>query len=428
MNRRLLFIIGLVVLFAVVVMVWFFMYAKPVISPNINTTKDPLAIKEPKKFFQFYNRDQTVESTSTTEVTEATPQALLEIWKQPAIGQQFITINTLEETTGTTTQGTSTIVVKKMTQATSSVLLFVDRATGYIYGHHVPTGKTYQVSNTVIPGIQDAYIFNNGKRVIMRYLDVNKKTITSVMATIPTVNPTSSALSLTDITYLPSNITSIAVSKKTTAVSYLVTTNNGSSVYTITTGGAFLVSTSPFREWALGYGGETLYATTKPSAYIEGMTVAVPGYEFLIGSKTGLMTNPGENGLFLNSMWSSRGLVTFFSTPPSQTVLSIKTLAQKCSWGTGKFLVCAIPKNLPKSEEGLPDDWFQGRFFFNDSLSIVNSNDGIAYPLYSFDDDIIFDIKNISISSSNDLISFNRKQNGSLWLLNTNFITTESDQ
>lgn len=427
MNRRLLFIIALVVLFAIVVMVWFFMYAKPIISPDINKTKNPLGTQEPSKRFQFFNWGDTEESTSTTEVTSLTPQALLEIWKQPATGQRFITISTLEERVGTTTQGTTTIQVKKMVQATSTVLLFVDRSTGYVYGHHIPTAKTYQITNTIIPGVYDAYIFNNGKRIILRSYDESKKEITTIMATIPSVSMDSVALPLLETTYLPSNVTSVAVNKNENLVSYLVVTDAGSSVYTITASGASLVSRSPFREWKLSYGGDILYATTKPSAYVEGQTVTLPYYSYMIGNKTGLSSNPGEDGLLLNSMWSDSGLVTFLSSFSSQVILPIKTLSQKCSWGMKGFLVCAVPKTLPKESEGLPDDWFQGTASFDDSLVIIDEKTGDPYSLYSFDEEKKrFDVTNLEVSKENNLISFTRKQNGSLWLLNTNFITNDT--
>jgi hypothetical protein len=85
--------------------------------------------------------------------------------------------------------------------------------------------------------------------------------------------------------------------------------------------------------------------------------------------------------------------------------------------------VCAIPGSLPRSTEGLPDDWFQGRVSFVDNLFIVDKSGGDAYPLYIFkESEGVFDIVGLSLSSTNDLVSFNNKQDWSLWLLNTNLI------
>jgi hypothetical protein len=262
----------------------------------------------------------------------------------------------------------------------------------------------------------------------MRYLDATKKNITTTISTIPSVSPEDTALPLTETTFLPSNVTSVAGNKKGTLLSYLVATDEGSSIYTITPSGTSLTSTSPFREWNLSYGGDTLYATTRPSSYVEGSTVIIPSYGYVVGNKTGLMSTTGENGTTLSSMWSSSGLLTFLSYSSGQKVLPIKTIAKKCAWGTSGFLICAVPKVITRGEEGLPDDWLQGSVSFSDSLSVVREKDGTVYPLFSFEKEkVTFDIISPEVSSLNDLISFNRKQNGSLWLLNTHFIDPSSN-
>jgi hypothetical protein len=88
------------------------------------------------------------------------------------------------------------------------------------------------------------------------------------------------------------------------------------------------------------------------------------------------------------------------------------------------YLACAIPRILPQSTEGLPDDWFQGRISFEDDLAVIDTQTGERYTLYNFTEkNGIFDVTNISISDKNDLLSFNKKQDNTLWLLNTNLIT-----
>ena len=125
----------------------------------------------------------------------------------------------------------------------------------------------------------------------------------------------------------------------------------------------------------------------------------------------------------LNSMWGPQGLVTFISVSGATRVLSVRTLATKCGWGEKNFLVCAVPRTLPKATEGLPDDWFQGRVSFNDDMFIINVADGEKYELYTFKDaDGVFDVVNLSFGKGKSYISFNKKQDGSLWLLNLNLL------
>ena len=427
MNRKLLFAIILVLLFAIGVISWFFFFAQPTPAPSLNGPSNPFSLQNLPKQFQFVfkkNNDTPPISITTTEMTFPKPEVLTQIWNRPTTGQTFVDQMIIQEVEATSTQGTTTVMIKKLTQATTTVLMFVDRITGYVYSYNRNEGKIYQISNTTIPGVYDAYIFNNGKRIVLRYADNDKHTIVGILANIPSVGDKDQAKPLENTVYLPAQVTSVAVNQNKTLLSYLVTGDAGGAIYTVTSKGATLVANTPFKEWSLSYGGDALFATSKPSAYIEGETVYLPSFESVVTNKTGLQSNPSEKGIFLNSMWSSIGLKTFLSIGGNQVVISATTIASKCTWGQKEFLVCAVPKLLPKSTEGYPDDWFQGRVSFDDSLMTVDSKTSLVYPLYSFntEKDGVFDITNISISNNNAFISFNKKQDTSLWLLDTDLI------
>jgi hypothetical protein len=428
-NRRLLFIVALVLLFSVVVLVWYFFYVKPVTAPSLGQPTNALPVSAFSRGFQFIFGDDTPpESVTTTAVTPASAQVLAEIWNKPATGAAFATQQILIEVDATTTvKGTTTpIFIKKTIRATSTLLMFVDRTTGYVYGYDMESGALHQVTNTTLIGVHDAYIFDNGKRLAARYYDQNREVISTIVATIPTTSPNASPRPLENMTSLPLEVSSVAINKKGDKLSYLVPNTNGSSIYTLTTKTGALVATSAFSEWALSYGGDTLYATSKPSAYVLGMTVQIPSFEYRMGNKTGLMSNSSDKGTFLNSVWTNSGLATFISKTQSEVVLTSKTLASKCAWGVKEFLVCAVPRSLPLAEEGLPDDWFQGRFFFDDDLYLIDTTLGASYPLYAFDPEKgEMDLTNLVVSSDNNSISFIRKQNGSLWLLRVDRIVSQ---
>lgn len=428
-NRRLLIAIIAVTLFALGVISWFFFYATPKSAPTLSGTSDPLSLKQYPKGFQFVfgTKSEEPKQESTTEVTFKQPEVLTQIWNKPATGQTFIDSSFVIEVDATTTKGTSTVAIKKLDHATTTLLMFVDRTTGYVYAYNRSLGKVYQVSNTTIPGVYDAYIFNKGKNIIIRYPDNEKHTIVGVLATIPEVTEKMDPKPLESISNLPSQVSSVAVNKRNGDVSYLVIGDKGSSIYTIqkNTKLPIFVSSSPFTEWDLAYSAGDLFATTKPSAYVEGQTVIIPSFDFIIGGKTGLMSNPGDSGIFLESMWSNTGLKTFLSLYGRQAILSIQTLASKCAWGENKFLICAVPKTLPRKSEGLPDDWFQGRVSFDDSLFLVNPSTGETSEYFTFDKEKfgVFDINNFSLSSKNTYISFTKKQDSTLWLLDTSLIS-----
>lgn len=425
-NRRLLLAIGLVLLFAIVVIIWYFVYAKKVITPSLSETNNPFPTESRPPRFQFLNWGQEDTSTTTTEVSDPLLFPLVKVWDKPATGQAFITQNILKDIIATTTLGTSTSQVKKTVRATSTVLIFVDRTTGYVYGFPLLTGKTFQISNTLLPGIYDAYFYEKGTRVMMRYIDQEKNAIVGVTAEVPNVQENEMALPLQKVQYINSNIISVASNLKKEKVSYVVTTDSGSDIYTLTKNGASRLAASPFGSWSLTYGGDTVYITTKPSAYVEGSTFSIPQPKSEVTEKTGLMSTPSLEGPILNSMWGRDGLATFITNNGDTKSASFKTIASKCSWGEKRFLVCAVPRMIPKTTEGLPDDWFQGRVTFNDDFFVIDSATGEPYSLYTFKkEDGVFDITSISISEGNSYLSFNKKQDASLWMLNMELIKEE---
>jgi hypothetical protein len=211
-NKKLLIAVGLVLLFAIVVVVWYFYYANQVIAPSLEGTNDPQNKQERPVRFQFLTWGQNNQGTSITEVSDPAKDPLIKIWDKPATGATFITTQILTEVNATTTEGTSTKVldIKKTVRATSTTILFVDRITGYVYAYPFTSGKPYQVTNTLLPGIYDAYIVNEGKRIVLRYPDREKNTVVSIVADIPSVPENGTPLPLQNMQYLPGENTSIS--------------------------------------------------------------------------------------------------------------------------------------------------------------------------------------------------------------------------
>lgn len=424
-HRRLLLLSLLVSLFALGVVVWYFFFSTPKTEPSLEGTTAPLSARSLPARFGFIFQTKEPEQTTETEVTQPGTVPFFQVWDKPATGNMFTSRQVLREVMATSTS-TTTPQITKTVRATTTVLMFVDRATGHVYGHNIEDGITYQISNTTLPGIYDAYIFAGGEKVLMRYLDGDTSTITSVLASIPNVQAGRDAQPLNALTYLPNGIRSVAVSGSGNSLSYLLPGDVGASVYTIGKKGTEKIANSSFAEWRLSYGGEKLYATMLPSAYIEGMTVLLPSFTRLIGEKTGLSSTPAPSGELLNSMWSKNGLATFGSKGGTISVLNVRTLADKCSATADDYFICAVPDSLPSATEGLPDDWYQGRVSFTDSLMLVYPMRGEAYTLYSFDEKYgPMDVTRVKNSAAADLVSFIRKNDGTLWLLNTNLLSDE---
>ncbi len=428
MNRKLLVATGLVFLFVIVALVWYFFYAKPVIAPSLSGTNDPLPGNQLPPRFQFIGNSEDEEGGSVTEVTQTPEDPLIRVWDKPATGQHFLTEGILLEEMATTTQGTTTVEIKRTVRATTTLLLFVDRETGYIYGYSPSDNSVFQISNTIVSGVHDAYIFNEGKRIIMRYTENENSGVVGIIATIPSFSPGGTPSPLEGVKYLNSEVSSVAVSEDGGAASYSVKTEGGSAIYSVSSGEPTFVASSPFSEWDLSYGGNILYATTRPSAFAMGVTVVLPSFTTIIGERAALMIKPSSS-LLLGSVWSQGGIASFLASKTSTRQLSLRTLASKCGWGANNFLICATPKRFPPGSGYLPDTWFQGSVRFEDSLTEVDVSSLTENEFFSFEEEYgLFDVTNITISEDNNFISFINKRNGELWMIKSALLPNSQQQ
>lgn len=435
-DRKIFLILSIAIFFAFLVIVWYFFGSKPATNPTINNPTNPFgepAASRPGREFinNFINglTNNNKNSSSTVDYTPASERSLIQIWDKPTAGYNFITREIIQE--GTTTNATSTssgttTVIKKLSKPikkTIEYIMFVDRITGHIYGYNKENNIPFQISNTTIPGIYDAYITRNGSKVFMRYFDKNSGSIKTVTANIPSFIEGSDPRPLTNLKSLPDNISSFSISDSSNYFSYVVPEYSGSSIYTVDSKDISTNFVSPLREWNLVYGGETPYITNKPSAYLEGSTFSLPKNIYNVGGKTGLMSLPNKTGdLILSSMWTNSGLATFISSKKSKNinVLDIKTLASKCAWMDENKLLCGVPTELPKGDEGLPDDWFQGTVSFSDNLFLVDSSLGLSYSIFSLETGNPFDIIHPQINKSSTNMLFTNKQDSSMWMININ--------
>lgn len=433
-DRKIFLILGVAVLFAFIVIVWYFTKAKPTSNPTINTPTNPFGASAPSRpggeFINNFINGLTGNNNQTTnERIPASERALIQIWDKPTAGYSFATREIIIEGTTTPQTGTSTIKkLSKPTKKTIEYLMFVDRITGHIYGYSPDGMSPFQITNTTIPGIYDAYITQNGTKVFMRYFDNETSVIKTITAAIPIFIEGADPHPLTNLKSLQDNISSFAVSESTNYFSYVVPGYYGSSIYTVDSKNVSTSFSSPLREWTVVYGGETPYITNKASAYLEGSTFSMPKNIYNVGGKTGLISLPNRAGdLTLSSMWSNFGLLTFISSKKTgeTNTLGIKTLASKCAWMDITKILCGVPTTLTSGEEGLPDDWYQGNISFSDDLFLIDTNNNnISSLLFSLTGETgnPFDIIHPQINKSLTSLLFTNKQDGSMWMVNLNKI------
>ena len=92
--------------------------------------------------------------------------------------------------------------------------------------------------------------------------------------------------------------------------------------------------------------------------------------------------------------------------------MGLKTLPEKCLFSAinTDIIYCAIPRNIPKSD--YPDDWYQGLFFFSDTLWQINLSSGAKKMILDEED---FDIINIFSDEKENYLFFQDKRNSTLW-------------
>lgn len=421
----------ILIILIIIYLVWFFFFKKPnQIFPFI-PSKNTLTIGG-NVFNPNNSGNNTNQNGSTSQIETNTPtQSLFQIWDKPTAGFSFVQTPILLEATTTNKKGVEIII---QTRATTTSLIFADRMTGHIYKKNLPTGEIYKVSNSTLPGIYDAYFFENGSYVLMRYFDSKTNKIESVLAKVPQSYVNTEPQTLENLVSLPQNISSVAISRSGKELSYLVPNNNGATVYSYTikkvkgdneVGSVKTRLSLQTKEWNLIYGGETLYAQSAPTAYISGYFIKVDTNERIVGDKTGLTILPDNKDVnYFGSMWTNSGLASFvFSrTGGTTTKTGPVTLSEKCVWEhSNKNILCAVPSSLPLAINGLPDDWYQGRVSFKDTLYIL-SGDGFSNQTFfdlSYASGKDIDAVSLQTNNSSEYLGFINKKEGDFWLLLT---------
>lgn len=429
-DRKIFLILGVAILFAFLVVVWYFFKASPSSNPDINNPTNPFGPSAPSRprgeFINKFINGLFDNNPVTDERVPASERTLVQIWDKPTAGYTFVTREIMIDGTSTPAVGTSTVTkLSKPIKKTVEYLMFVDRITGHIYGYSKDGMAPFQITNTTIPGIYDAYITQNGTKVFMRYFDKDANVIKTIVANIPSFIEGADPHSLSNLKSLQDNVSSFAVSESSNYFSYVVPSNYGSSVYTVDSKDISTSFSSPLREWSLVYGGETPYITNKPSAYLEGSTFSLPKNVYIVGGKTGLMSLPNKTGeLTLSSMWSTSGLITFVSSKKTgvSNTLNVKTISSKCVWMDAVKFLCGVPLTLTSGEEGFPDDWLQGNVSFSDNLFLFDLNNKESSIILSLSEEggNPFDIIKPQVNKNLTSLLFTNKQNGSMWLVNLN--------
>jgi hypothetical protein len=313
----------------------------------------------------------------------------------------------------------------------STVFRWIERGTGHIYETTDDDITKTRVSNTTIPGIQEAFFADDGSSVVARYLREDNETIETVIGQIESVTETTNSGYVYNETklvtrYLEPNLSAAGDAPATSTFFALAPRGEGSAVLfgryaTGTPGEAYR---SDLSDWVVTFVGSALGLQTKAKTDALGylFTVGQDGQlEKVIDGHTGLTVsvNPaGTRALFSETVdndlrtWS-KNLLT-----GEERLLELRTLPEKCAWSptAEATIYCGAPDFYVRG--AYPTNWYQGRFAFDDNIwkfDVDLENYEILYDTRTADQ--TFDVWKPLVSPDGDHFLFLNKRDLTLWSL-----------
>ncbi len=306
--------------------------------------------------------------------------------------------------------------------------------TGHIYEYGATTTERTRVTNTTAPGIKEIFWGKNGATAVVRYLDeenVIKTYLGRVVLASEKENPgESSGILYGD--FLADNIKEMTVSPEKDRFFYLLPTGN--SVFGFIAGFdekegvEKRVFDFPFTEWLVSWPKNGIVVlATKPSASTDGfaytLDIATGAMKKIIGDGIkGLTVRPSPD---MASVLYSRGLRnridTFLFDTKTAVVKNfpVVTLSLKCVWGkkAAEMVYCGVPETLPEGH--FPDDWFQGRVSFSDTVWRIDTKTNTPERISFLEVDAkeAVDVVEPVLSPNDDFLFFINKKDSSLWSL-----------
>lgn len=400
MKKLLIILITSISLAVLIFIGWYFLLRNSS-SPVAETIKNVLPFGTPDNTpAPSPNSSQFVADDSSNEPGRRTSN-LFQISKEPVAGAVVFNKN-----------------------ASTTIVRYVDRATGHIYDESLEIFTRTKISNQTLPKIYEAYFRPDGNAVLIRFLKEGSNIVENLsLALTPPQMP--SYIYTISSTPLRGNINSVAVGSGNALVYALKDT---SSIVSSEFSGAKqkTILKSPFRDWQLAMAGNSLVVYPKVSSSVPGVVYSLSlsggGLRKVVGPLNGLAALPNATGnRLLYSYVENNQHMLFVKNLTKNTLTKISnvTFAEKCVWSKKKVasLVCSVPSDTLKIGE--LDLWYKGMTHFSDRIWLFDTDLNIAEilvepsPTYKIDIDAI----DLRLSPNEDYLIFTNKTDLSLWAL-----------
>jgi hypothetical protein len=279
----------------------------------------------------------------------------------------------------------------------------------------VTTGTNTRTSNKTLLGIQSAVWLPNASTAFVRYLSGEN---------LSTINSYALRADGSEGFFLPQNLSDLAVSS--TSILTLVSGVNGSIASISRTDGTQIkeIFTTPLSSLRVSFVGKSQYlAYTKPSARLTGNAFIVDSagrFSRIAGPLNGLVARASPSGKWVLVSYASAGTIqmSLVNTTTGESIsLPVATIADKCVWAADDSAVyCGVPIS-PSPNFNYPDDWYQGAVSFSDRIWKIDVAGRYAQFVLDFakEGKGDLDATALAIDSTNTVLVFVNKKDGSLW-------------
>lgn len=309
---------------------------------------------------------------------------------------------------------------------------WIERASGHIYETRSDDTTKTRISNTTIPGIQEAFFSDDGQSVVARYLRDDNQTVETLVGKIEATTGTSDNGYVYNETklvtrFLEPNILAAGDSPEP-GYFYTLTSRNGGSAVTLLpyiTGTSTTIFESPLSQWVVSWASSTLTLRTKADSehagYLFEADTETGETEKLIEARVGLtsIVNPaGTKALFSETSGGNILLWVKDFSSGTERLLELKTLPEKCAWSPTEedVVYCGAPDFYVRG--AYPTNWYQGRFSFDDNIwRIETTQERYVLLVDTRENEDTFDVWKPQVSPNGKFFTFFNKRDLTLWSL-----------
>lgn len=321
---------------------------------------------------------------------------------------------------------------------------YIERASGHIHDSNLAAlDDATTISLTTIPRIQQAVFAPMSSTTLAQYFDDSGTTLFNFLGTLmpndtelgedATLDPerdvSVAAPFMVTGEFLPQDAEVFTFSPDGTELFYLTRTSDGSVgyVHSLTTNTRRMIWRHPLKQLTAAWEGPSAITIhTKPSYRAPGALYSInseTGVEDVVVSNlkglTGTISPDGEYVVYAHTDEQFPTTQLLYRDVSDTTVFPLVTLPEKCAWhqsATSTIIYCGVPKETI-TKESFPDDWYQGKTFFNDTLWRIDVDSGeawvVADPVAEVGQRL--DIVDPHVDPTGSFIIFRSKRDNSLW-------------